>query len=187
MLAALACASLPLCAALQPAAGLPADAAAGAAAASAPPASTPPAACAGRAECEPERWLREQQALNRVIVLARAHALRAAMPRRHLTRRSTNGQCAAPPALLSFINQVLALCGGAVLVAAVVRFACCPVASPPPPPPSRAPRGPRPPLEVPLRRIDSWKVNKAAHRARSLYNNSLTTICVCAGGAGGAD
>ena len=76
-LAALACASPPLCAALQPAAGLPADAAG----ASAPPASTPPAACAGRAECEPERWLREQQALNRVIVLARAHPHNAPVPR----------------------------------------------------------------------------------------------------------
>jgi hypothetical protein len=98
-LALAALAYAPRCAALQPAAGLPAEAAGVGAAGSVPPASTPPAACAGRAECEPERWLQEQQALNRVIVLARARNARDALTtpparmRRALTANAARGRC----------------------------------------------------------------------------------------------
>ena len=61
-----------------------------------------------------------------------------------------------------------------MLLAAVVRFVCCPVASPPPPPPPRAPRGPRPPLEVPLRRIDSWKARTRPCQRRASVVPALT-------------
>ena len=72
-LAALALAALAPCAALEPAAAL--SAAAGGDALT-PPAL--PAGGGGHAECEPERWLREQQALNTVIVAVRPE--RAGLP-----------------------------------------------------------------------------------------------------------